>query len=553
MSSAESLLRAAFEAPPSAEALERAALIWARPSPAMIVNAARYLELFEALRAERSAVEVAEVLCDCLEGQAGTPPPHPVFEDRLFALSPADGAAIAAQRLPRWRALAAEGRRSPVVLLYAQQARHGEAVDDAVLDEIAPSPQERSLRAVLAALSPAKREAWLLEALNLPLLRRSAANQAPSFAVVRLSEYVVPHLDLCDAPTLRSAVSEALAIAAPHPSAEVLRRRVEAGGGPTPPVAEPTPEALRGLAYLEEKYAAARRAAGIVGVVQQSADRGVRVPHAPELLDLDAWRAATDARRRALAEQIAAAHPDLRLLGVRRYAEDTPVAIFHHRAAGLDLALVPGHLAQVGFGDHEEAVVQAASLAHAGTPNHFEEFEYFLADALASMRPVRRVRVAPFLVATAPGPTLDPAPFVDHVEASAFRLPSEAEWEAAARGGRADGLTFRGDTVPDEAWFEETEAGGEDLANAFGCYGFGLMPEVCADAWHPDHRDAPPDGRPRPGPGPRVVRGGAAQVYPWQACGEWQLLCVACRAPDSHWEFFRTFRPCWSVHVDPAV
>lgn len=552
MSSVESILRAAFEAPPSAEALRRAALMWPRPSPAMIENAARYLDLIEALRAERSAVSVAEALCDVTEGSGGKPPPHPVLEDLLFALSPAEGAAIAAARLPRWRALAAEGRRLPVVLLYAQQARHGEAVDDAVLDTIPPSPQERSLRPVLAAVSPAKREAWLLEALNLPLLRRSAASQAPGFAVVRLSEYVVPHLDLCDAPALRAAVDEALAIAAPHASAEALRRRVEAGGGPAPPVTEPTPEVLRGLAYLEEKYAAARRAAGIVGVVQQSADRGVRVPHAPELLDLDAWRAATDGRRRELADQVAAAHPDLRLLGVRRYAEDTPVALFHHRAADLDLALIPGHVAQVGFGDHEEAVVRAASLVHAGIPNHFEEFEYFLTDGLASMRPVRRVRVAPFLIATAPGPTLDPAPFVDHVEASPFRLPSEVEWEAAARGGRTDGLTFRGDAVPDEAWFEETEAGGEDLANAFGCYGFGLMPEVCADAWHPDHRDAPPNG-PRPGPGPRVVRGGAAQVYPWQSCGEWQLLCVASRAPDSHWEFFRTFRPCWSLHVAPAV
>ncbi|MCB9537365.1 MAG: SUMF1/EgtB/PvdO family nonheme iron enzyme [Myxococcales bacterium] len=550
MSSVESVLRAVFEAPPSAEALRRAALIWARPSPAMIENAARYLEMVEALRAERSAVEVAEILCDCLEGKAGTPPPHPVLEDALFAMSPAEGAALATERLPRWRALAAEGRRLPFVLLHAQQARHGEPLDDAVLDTIPPAPQERSVRAVLSAVSPAKREAWLLDALNLPLLRRSAANQAPGFAVVRLSEYVVPHLDLCDAPTLRAAVAEALAIAAPHEAAAALRRRVEAGGGPTPPVTEPTPEALRGLADLEQKHTEARRAAGIVGVVQQSLDRGVRVTHAPELLDLDAWRAATDARRRALADQVAAAHPDLRLLGVRRYAEDTPVAVFYHRAADLDLALIPGHDAQVGFGDHEEAVVRAASLAHAGIPNHFEEFEYFLTEGIASMRPVRRVRVGPFLIATAPGPTLDPAPFVDHVEASPFRLPSEAEWEAAARGGRPDGLTFRGDDVPDEAWFEETESGGEELANAFGCYGFGLMPEVCADAWHSDHHDAPPEGRPRPGPGPRVVRGGAAQVYPWQSCGEWQLLCVACRAPDSHWEFFRTFRPTWSVHVE---
>ncbi|MDT0532127.1 hypothetical protein RM555_24320 [Micromonospora sp. DSM 115977] len=32
------------------------------------------------------------------------------------------------------------------------------------------------------------------------------------------------------------------------------------------------------------------------------------------------------------------------------------------------------------------------------------------------------------------------------------------------------------------------------------------------------------DARPRTGDGPRTVRGGAANVYPWQGCDEWLLL-----------------------------
>ncbi|MEV4386168.1 hypothetical protein AB0J68_10760 [Micromonospora sp. NPDC049580] len=35
--------------------------------------------------------------------------------------------------------------------------------------------------------------------------------------------------------------------------------------------------------------------------------------------------------------------------------------------------------------------------------------------------------------------------------------------------------------------------------------------------------------RPRTGDGPRTVRGGAADLYPWQGCDEWLLLLSATR------------------------
>ena len=108
-------------------------------------------------------------------------------------------------------------------------------------------------------------------------------------------------------------------------------------------------------------------------------------------------------------------------------------------------------------------------------------------------------------------------------------------------------LTWRGHAVPDEAWFEATAGGEAEIANAFGCWGFGLQPEVCADAWHDSYDGAPNDGLPRFGNGPRVTRGGAAMLYPWQQVGEWQLLCSAVRTPSVHWEFELSVRPVLSI------
>jgi hypothetical protein len=32
-------------------------------------------------------------------------------------------------------------------------------------------------------------------------------------------------------------------------------------------------------------------------------------------------------------------------------------------------------------------------------------------------------------------------------------------------------------------------------------------------------------------------------LYPWQACGEWHLLCSAVRTPEDAWEFEISARP----------
>lgn len=80
-----------------------------------------------------------------------------------------------------------------------------------------------------------------------------------------------------------------------------------------------------------------------------------------------------------------------------------------------------------------------------------------------------------------------------------YRLPSEAEWEYAARGGQD--FKYAGSNNIDEvAWYGENAGGtphpvGNKKANRYGLYDMtGNVWEWCEDTWHDSYKGAPTDG-----------------------------------------------------------
>lgn len=120
------------------------------------------------------------------------------------------------------------------------------------------------------------------------------------------------------------------------------------------------------------------------------------------------------------------------------------------------------------------------------------------------------------------------------------RLPSEAEWEYAARAGTDTAYSFGDDPqkLGDYGWFKGNAAGndppvGAKQPNDWNLYDVhGYLWEWCSDAWHPSYEGAPSDGSPRlakeesPEDKLRVLRGGS-----WKDPAE--KLTSTFRAPAS--------------------
>lgn len=97
-----------------------------------------------------------------------------------------------------------------------------------------------------------------------------------------------------------------------------------------------------------------------------------------------------------------------------------------------------------------------------------------------------------------------------------YRLPSEAEWEYAARAGSTSAWFFGDDgrQMSEFGWVdgrEGTHAVGRKSANPWGLYDmYGNVWEWVFECYHPTYTDAPPDARPWAGGNcqRRVMRGG---------------------------------------------
>ncbi|MCC7506343.1 MAG: formylglycine-generating enzyme family protein [Saprospiraceae bacterium] len=111
-----------------------------------------------------------------------------------------------------------------------------------------------------------------------------------------------------------------------------------------------------------------------------------------------------------------------------------------------------------------------------------------------------------------------------------YRLPTEAEWEYAARGGKyhTDKYKYAGsDRLKDVGWFGEnsdleTKPVGQKDANQLGLYDMsGNVWEWCEDDWHDNYKGAPTDGSAwidTPERGTDRVNRGGGWIFPARHC-----------------------------------
>jgi len=522
---------------PSDTLLRRAVAMHRASSLAKVERTAQWLGLLDLLEVEGFTLrERVEVLVGASQG---TPPCAPcpyalaevwsALDDPSHAIAVGEALTEACDDRPVARCL---------VTLAASIGSANEPPREEWDPWISSDVPSAVLRRLVEAIPEPRRDAVLADLVGTPNHGNGAR---------RLLTSLLPLADLATGPLARERVAAARELLTGPYANPDLEAMLDAPDGPER-FAESGATARRNmLERLLAKYHREDRIAALAAMVERLDGERHLGPPPEELLDATAWSGASLERREAIARQVAERAPELTFTEVRPFADGEPIACFEHR--GRPFRLVPGGRYDRGLSDTEEATLRAAASALESLADSaerrahvLEALEVLLEQDLPKWRPASSVTVGPLLVAADPGDPIDRGTVGPLLEASPFRAPTETEWEYLARGGRIHELTAQGNELPDEALFLALRDGGDTLANAFGLWGFGLLPELCSDASHRSYEGAPRNGAPRRGSGWRICRGGAALCYPWQGPG-WIFLLNAARGVLASWDYDIGLRP----------